>query len=119
MKAKEIGEIHDSLFAHAARCAGYTNTHTDAFEIYACGKQITTVDISGGQVTGQDGTSLGIGIRVAIGRRLGYSSSTDLTPRGMKRMVEDAIRIAKAMNFKDDKFEGLSLIHISEPTRPY
>lgn len=108
MRCKELGEMHDSLFSHAARCAGYTNTHTDAFEIFVSGKRITNVDISGGLVNCQDGTSLGIGIKVSVGGKLGYSSSTDLTPGGIKRMVEDAIKTAKAINFKDGKFKGFS-----------
>lgn len=108
MRNKELGEMHDSLFAHASRCAGYTNTHTDAFEIYVFGKRITNVDVSGGQVTCVDGTSLGIGIKVSVGGKLGYSSSTDLTPGGIKRMVDDAIRTAKAIDFRDGKFKGFA-----------
>jgi len=59
-------------------------------------------------VTGQDGTSLGIGIKVAVKGRLGYSSSTDLTPGGIKRMVTDAIKVAKAIDYRDEKFKGFA-----------
>lgn len=108
MKDKDLKDIEDAVLTHGLQCAAYTNTHTDAFEIFISGKRRTVIDISRNQVTSVDGMSFGIGIRVSINGKLGYASSSDLTHGAIKHMVQDAVKMARGLNFNDERFSGFA-----------
>ena len=82
---------------------------TDAEVIYAEGDEFET-EVRLGQVeTLKESGSRAIGLRVLIGQRSASTSSSDLSPDGMARLLSGAVELARVTS--EDPFAGLA-----EPT---
>jgi PmbA protein len=65
-----------------------------------------SVNVRMGQVeTLKDSGSRGLGLRVFLGKRSASSSTSDLTPDGIRQLVEGALALAKVT--EEDPFSGL------------
>ena len=91
--------------------------NTDNASLLAEEDYITSVSPSFGR---------GAGIRIFKDKRDGFVSTNDLSKHGLMRSVSQAIEMLdiKDKNNRElfnglNKHKDLSLIHISEPTRPY
>ncbi len=78
---------------------------TDAEAVAREGDEFS-VNVRMGQVeTLQDSGSRGLGLRVFLGKRSASTSTSDLTPEGILRLVEGALALAKVT--EEDPFSGL------------
>jgi PmbA protein len=65
-----------------------------------------SVNVRMGQVeTLKESGSRGLGLRVFLGRRSGSASTSDLTPEGIRQLVDGALALAKVT--EEDPFSGL------------
>ncbi|MGA9071462.1 MAG: TldD/PmbA family protein [Terracidiphilus sp.] len=66
-----------------------------------------SVNVRLGQVeTLKDSGSRGLGLRVFLGKRSASASTSDLTPEGIRQLVEGAVALAKVT--EEDPFSGLA-----------
>ena len=66
-----------------------------------------TVNVRMGEVeTLKESGSRGLGLRVFLGRRSASSSTSDLTPEGIRQLVEGALALARVT--EEDAFNGLA-----------
>ncbi len=65
-----------------------------------------SVNVRMGKVeTLKESGSRGLGLRVFLGKRSGSASTSDLTPQGIRQLVEGALALARVT--EEDKFNGL------------
>src|ERR1035438_679567 len=65
-----------------------------------------SVNVRMGQVeTLKESGSRGLGLRVFLGKRSASTSTSDLTPEGIRQLVEGALALAKVT--EEDPFSGL------------
>jgi PmbA protein len=69
------------------------------------GSEFSTVVRLGEVETLKESGSKGIGVRVFFGKRAASTYSSDLTPAGIKQMVDSALRLAKVTS--EDPFAGI------------
>jgi len=69
------------------------------------GSEFSTVVRLGEVETLKEAGSKGIGVRVFFGRRAASTYSSDLTPAGLKQMVDSALELAKVTS--EDPFAGI------------
>ncbi len=103
-----IDTAKDDLLALAAKAASLAKGRVDAYEIFLSSSRSLGVSINGGAVAADDGETQGGGIRVAVGRRLGFASATGLDPEAMRTALTEAIAIAKGLGHEDKGFEGFA-----------
>jgi PmbA protein len=74
-------------------------------EAYASEAENREVRVHGGEVESLTAaTQRGLGLRVWIGRRVGYGFGTDLSPEGLAALAERAVEAARAAD--EDEFVG-------------
>jgi len=79
---------------------------TDAEAVAQEGDEFS-VNVRMGEVeTLQESGSRGLGLRVFVGRRSASASTSDLTPDGIRQLVEGALALAKVT--EEDSFSGLA-----------
>jgi PmbA protein len=75
-------------------------------EVYAVRRVISTCSIEKLEVTfAQRKVQAGVGIRVALGKRVGFSCTSDASEQSVKESIEKAIRIARARD-EDPRFKS-------------
>jgi len=57
----------------------------------------------------------GLGFGAVIGQMIGY----DLLPAWLEDTLQQSLPVVETKTYSSEPPESLSLIHISEPTRPY
>ena len=85
----------------------YVKSKCDSYEIFLDNATQQNIEISNTKIDFiSQGSSQGLGIRVEIGKKIGFSSTTDIN--NFKKCVDNAIKIAK-LNKKDSKFEKFAI----------
>ena len=64
-------------------------------EIYVISQSLTTVSDNNGKIDSRDGIVQGAGIRVAVGKQLGFASCTGFEDDAIKGAIEQAHKIAR------------------------
>ncbi|MHA1111341.1 MAG: TldD/PmbA family protein [Promethearchaeota archaeon] len=83
-------------------------------EAYVFYQNLTQLNWNKGKVDSRDGIIQGVGIRVADGQKIGFSSCTGFTEKSIKATLENAFSIAKASP-KNPRFTGF--IGNSQPSK--
>ena len=85
----------------------------NAAEVYIETNRNLSVNVLKAEIeTIEEASSQGVGFRVFVDGKMGFSHCNDLSDRSLEDTISKAIAFAKLST-------PLSLIHISEPTRPY
>ena len=78
----------------------------DQVEVYAVRRVISTCSVEKLEVTfAQRKVQTGVGVRVALGRKIGFSSTSSASEESIKRSIEDALKIARARE-EDSRFKS-------------
>jgi PmbA protein len=98
--------IKDDLLAIADTGLKYAkNQGADQAEIYVSSQNNIKVSSQMGIIDARDGLNEGIGVSVAIGKRLGFAAMSSLTEKAMKHAVSEAITLAKSVTQDNVGFE--------------
>jgi PmbA protein len=79
----------------------------DQAEIYASSQNNVKVQNVQGIILARDGLNEGIGVRVAIGKKLGFAATSSLADEALKQAVAEAISVAKSVKEENVGFESL------------
>jgi len=74
------------------------------YEIFVSSSSTSQVNIQGGMVHANDGVSEGIGVRVAIGKKIGFASATGLGKDAIRFACEEALSVAHAIDEENKRF---------------
>ena len=96
----DLREIASDVVRRAMQ-GGATAAEAVAME----GSEFSTVVRLGEVETLKESGSKGIGVRVFFGKRAASTYSSDLTPAGIKQLVDSALRLAKVTS--EDPFAGI------------
>lgn len=99
--------LKDDLLALADTGLKYAKNHgANQAEIYVSSQNSVRVNNQMGIIDARDGLNEGIGVSVAIGKKLGFAAMSSLTEKAMKYAVEEAITLAKSVTQDNVGFES-------------
>jgi PmbA protein len=78
------------------------------YEIFVSSYLNSQVTIQGGIVNASDGVSEGIGIRVALGGKVGFASATGIGSDSVRFAAEEALSVARTLDEEDKRFYGFA-----------
>ncbi len=92
----EFAELRDKLLTVADDSIKYAKSLAlSSAEAYIYSKSILNISENNGMYESRTGVVQGIGIRAAIGNKVGFASCTGFTPASMKTCVNNAFKIAQ------------------------
>jgi len=74
-------------------------------EIYVSSHQQTNVRNQSGMIDAKDGSNDGIGVRVAIGKKLGFAATSGLTKESVEHAIKEALSVVKSVKEDNVGFE--------------
>ena len=66
-------------------------------EIYVSSAHNININNQSGMIEAKDGLNEGVGVRVAIGKRLGFAAMSGITDESVKNAIQEAISVAKSI----------------------
>ncbi|MFX1252900.1 MAG: TldD/PmbA family protein [Promethearchaeota archaeon] len=106
----EFDTISDELAAIVDTGLKYAKKHdsTAEYEIFLMHKNIFSVNNIQGVLETKDGVIEGVGTRVALGKKVGFFSSSGLESETIQRTILEAYKIAKHLPASNEKFMGFT-----------
>ncbi|MHA1555657.1 MAG: TldD/PmbA family protein [Candidatus Heimdallarchaeota archaeon] len=99
--------LKDDLLAHADTGLKYAKSQgAEQAEIYVNSMHNININNQSGMIEAKDGLNEGIGVRVAIGKRLGFAAMSGLTDDALKHAVSEALSVAKSVKQENEGFES-------------
>ena len=110
MPKVEFDELKEFLqnFADNAIKYGTSKYPEVEIECYLSYGYESDISIEGGLPKATDGFGGGIGVRIADKKCIGFASSSGLTQDVITTTVDDAVATMRAIDTKDDKFQGFA-----------
>ncbi|MBD3192411.1 MAG: hypothetical protein GF308_17360 [Candidatus Heimdallarchaeota archaeon] len=105
----DFDTLKDDLLALADTGLKYAkNKGAEQAEIYTSNMRNITINTQAGMIDAKDGFTEGVGVRIALGKKIGFASMCSLTDEAVKHAVNEAYSVAKSINQKNVGFEGFS-----------
>ena len=82
------------------------NKGAEQAEIYVSSAKNININNKSGMIEAKDGLNEGVGVRVAIGKRLGFAAMSGLTDESVKSAVQEALSVAKTIKEDNAGFES-------------
>ncbi len=99
--------LKDDLLALADTGLKYAkNQGADQAEIYVSSMHNININNQSGMIEAKDGLNEGIGVRVAIGKCLGFAAMSGLTDDALKHAVSEALSVAKSVKQDNEGFDS-------------
>jgi len=95
----ELLEVADQVLKYAK------DLKIPSAEAYIIKNSLTEIKYSKGKTECRDGMVQGVGIRVAVGKQLGFATCAGFAPESLKFSLENALKIAKNSP-EDSRFSG-------------
>ena len=95
----DILEVADQVLKYAK------DLSVPTAEAYIIKKSLTEIKYSKGKTECRDGMVQGVGIRVAVGKQVGFATCAGFAPKSLKSSIENAHKIAKNSP-EDPRFSG-------------
>jgi PmbA protein len=102
----KFDDIKDELHSLADTGLKYAKNKADQAEIYVSSTQSMNVSNQSGMVNARVGLNEGVGVRVAIGKCLGFAAMSGLTTEAIKLTVDEAIAVAKSVKQENKDFDS-------------
>lgn len=77
----------------------------DQAEIYVSSVQNFNIQNQSGMIDAKDGLNEGVGVRVAIGKKLGFAAMSGITDEAVKHAALEALSVAKSVKEDNKEFE--------------
>ena len=91
-----LEDLRDKLLNIADTSIKYArDLNVPSAEVFVINQSLTTVSDDNGKVDSRDGIVQGAGIRVAVGKQLGFASCTGFEDDSIKSAIEQAHNVAK------------------------
>jgi len=74
-------------------------------EIYVSSQHQTNVRNQSGMIDAKDGSNDGVGVRVAIGKKLGFAATSGLTKESVEHAIKEALSVVKSVKEENVGFE--------------
>ncbi|NHJ46682.1 MAG: TldD/PmbA family protein [Asgard group archaeon] len=101
--------IKDDLLSIADTGLKYAkNKGADQAEIYVSSQNQVKVQNQSGIIDARDGLNEGIGVRVAIGKKLGFAATSSITDEALKFAIAEAISVVKSVTEENVGFESFA-----------
>ncbi len=106
----ELRRIADELSSLAESTLRKAKTKgAEEAEVFASNMETLNINMKTGSIETSKGTSLGIGVRVVLGRKVGFAATTSTEETEATRTVDEALEVARIRPL-DPKFS-----HLPEP----
>ncbi len=98
--------LKDDLLALADTGLKYAKSKgAEQAEIYDSSMHNININNQSGMIEAKDGLNEGIGVRVAIGKRLGFAAMSGLTDDAVKHAVTEALSVVKSIKQENEGFD--------------
>ena len=98
--------LNDDLLALADTGLKYAKSKgADQAEIYVSSAHNININNQSGMIEAKDGLNEGVGVRIAMGKRLGFAAMSGLTEESVKHAVSEALSVAKSVKQENIGFE--------------
>ena len=90
--------LNDDLLALTDTGLKYAKSlGADQAEIYVSSAKNININNQSGMIEAKDGLNEGVGVRIAMGKRLGFAAMSGLTEESVKHAVNEALSVAKSV----------------------
>lgn len=84
------------------------NQGADQAEIYVSSNHNINISNQSGMIDAKDGLNEGVGVRVALGKRLGFAAMSSLSEESMKHAVREAMSVVNTIKQENVDFESFA-----------
>ncbi len=99
--------LKDDLLSLADTGLKYAkNQGAEQAEIFVSSQHSSDIQNQQGMVDAKDGSNDGVGVRVAIGKKLGFAAMSGLTKDSVKHAVSEALSVVKSVKEENVDFES-------------
>lgn len=99
--------LNDDLLALADTGLKYAKSQgAEQAEIYVSSFHNININNQSGMIEAKDGLNEGVGVRIAMGKRLGFAAMSGLTEEALKHAVSEAMSVAKSVKQENEGFES-------------